>query len=78
MPHSVGEGVRFVGHHKLAAALAARREQYLAANASLIGARLIADIKVVPPDLAVEKTLELDLGGRVLESHGLAGGPYGQ
>jgi quinoprotein relay system zinc metallohydrolase 2 len=61
------KGVRFVGHHKLAAALAARREQYLAANASLIGARLIADIKVVPPDLAVEKTLELDLGGRVLE-----------
>jgi quinoprotein relay system zinc metallohydrolase 2 len=61
------KGVRFVGHHKLAAALAARQAQYLAANARLIGAELIAEVKIVPPDLAVEKTLELDLGGRVLE-----------
>jgi len=61
------KGVRFVGHHKLAAALAARREQYLAANARLIGAKLIADVRIVPPDMAVETTLELDLGERVLE-----------
>jgi len=61
-------GVRFVGHHKLAAALAARSEQYLAANAGLIGAKLIADVRIVPPDVAVERALELDLGGRVLEA----------
>jgi quinoprotein relay system zinc metallohydrolase 2 len=61
------KGVRFVGHHALAAALAARRDQYLTANARLLGPKLIAEVKIIPPDIAVDKTLALDLGGRVIE-----------
>src|SRR4029078_596797 len=58
------KGVRFVGHHALGAALAARRDQYLTANAGLLGPKLIAGVKIIPPDLTVAGTLAVDLGGR--------------
>ena len=67
MPHSSRRGGALRRPPQACRRAGGTARQYLAANASLIGARLIADIKVVPPDLAVEKTLELDLGGRVLE-----------
>ena len=59
-------GVRFVGHHALAAALAQRRDQYLTANAGLLGPKLIGAVKIIPPDLTVDGTLALDLGGRTI------------
>lgn len=66
-----GEGARIVGHPRLARALAARGETYLAANERLIGAAfagtaLPAAIEAAPG--------EIDLGGRVLvlEAHGTA------
>lgn len=60
------EGVRFVGHHKLAAALAARSERYLAYNREAAGAAAFAGTEIVLPDTPVETTLEIDLGGRKL------------
>lgn len=62
----LGEGARFVGHAKLARALAARAETYMAAAARDLGAEEAAGIVLVPPDLAVEGALDLDLGGRSL------------
>lgn len=62
----LGGAATFVGHRNLAAALAARRKSYLAANVELMGAALMADISIVPPTMAVEGTASLDLGGRTL------------
>ena len=56
----------FVGHHKLARALAARAERYLAINKELLGEPAFAGTRIVPPTLPVEDKLELDLGGRTL------------
>ena len=60
-------GVKFVGHHKLAAALAARGDSYKASNLSLLGAELISEVKIIPPDVSVTGMQMLDLGDRVLE-----------
>ncbi len=57
----------YVGHKKLARALAARADRYLAANKELMGAEAFADSRVVPPSLGIEDREEIDLGGRVLE-----------
>ena len=57
----------FVGHKKLARALAARAERYTAANRDLMGEAAFGDSRIVAPTLAVERRLEIDLGGRVLE-----------
>lgn len=55
---------QFVGHHRLAAALAARGPYHLKA---LAGSRAAADgTRLVPPTLEVRDTLTLDLGGRRL------------
>lgn len=61
----------FVGHHKLARALAARASRYLAINEELLGKPAFAGTHIVPPTLPVEGKLELDLGGRILvvEAH---------
>jgi quinoprotein relay system zinc metallohydrolase 2 len=66
----VGENATFVGHHKLARALAVRSEQYLRANADLLGASF-EDTTIVLPQEGVESVREIDLGGRilVLEAH---------
>lgn len=60
------QGVKFVGHKNLARAMAARGPFYLAKAKELLGIDLTAD-DIVPPDIAVENTLDLDLGGRILK-----------
>lgn len=58
-------GVIFVGHHKLAQAMALRAPHYLATANRDLGMALNADA-VVPPSLEVKDKLELDLGNRTL------------
>ena len=60
-------GPEVVGHQNLPAALEARGEYYLRSYREQLGAKLMEGIKIVPPTLLVDDTLELDLGGRVLE-----------
>jgi quinoprotein relay system zinc metallohydrolase 2 len=57
----------FVGHAKLARALAARAERYLAINRELLGEDAFAGTRIILPDMAVEGRTSLDLGGRTLE-----------
>lgn len=59
-------GVKFVGHHNLGRAMAARGPFYLAKAKELLGIDLSAG-DLVPPDIAVENELEIDLGGRILK-----------
>jgi len=61
-----GLGVEFVGHHKLAAALAARADSYLRNARERLGESGFAGTKIVPPTKLVTDTLDLDLGGRSL------------
>jgi quinoprotein relay system zinc metallohydrolase 2 len=56
----------FVGHYKLARGLGSRAERYLAINKQMLGADAFEGIEIILPTLAVEKRLELDLGGRTL------------
>ncbi|SEP21897.1 quinoprotein relay system zinc metallohydrolase 2 [Methylobacterium sp. ap11] len=60
-----GEGTTFVGHAALPDALAARAQDYLKANADLVGPDF-AGTRIVPPTLLVSTSLDLDLGGRAL------------
>lgn len=60
------DGCQFVGHHKLAAALAARAERYLAFNKAAVGEDAFAGTEIVLPTLAVDERLDLDLGGRTV------------
>jgi len=55
----------FVGHHKLARAMAARGSHYLSSFARLVGPRFVGT-RIVPPTLTVADALEIDLGNRVL------------
>lgn len=63
-------GAELAGHAKLARALAARRDQYMAANKPLLG-DAFEGVEVIPPALHVQDRMTLDLGGReiVLEAH---------
>lgn len=56
----------FVGHYKLARALATRADRYLAANKEMLGEAAFEGIEIVLPTQGVEDTLTLDLGGRSL------------
>lgn len=56
-------GVKFVGHRNLARALALRGPYYLQTAARDLALNLAAN-DLVPPDLSVNDTLMLDLGGR--------------
>jgi quinoprotein relay system zinc metallohydrolase 2 len=56
----------FVGHYKLARGLMSRSEQYLAASKAMMGAEAVEGIEVIPPTLAVQGKMTLDLGGRTL------------
>jgi glyoxylase-like metal-dependent hydrolase (beta-lactamase superfamily II) len=56
----------FVGHHKLARALAARAEHYLAANAQLLGVEAFAGTRIIAPTRAVQDRSVIDLGEREL------------
>lgn len=59
------EGVHFVGHHKLAHAMAQRAPYYSDMAQRDLGMALTNE-NFVPPDLPVQETLDLDLGGRTL------------
>lgn len=61
----VDSGAKFVGHHRLAAQLAARGEYYREAMARMLDTELDEDV-IVSPDRPVNDRMELDLGGRVL------------
>ena len=56
----------FVAHKKMARALAARGEHYLATDRDLMGEAAFAGTRIVLPTLPVEDRLSLDLGGRTL------------
>ncbi len=59
------EGVHFVGHHKLPHAMALRAPYYSDSAQREIGFSLTPD-DFIPPDITVERSLDLDLGDRVL------------
>jgi quinoprotein relay system zinc metallohydrolase 2 len=61
-----GAGVQFVGHEKLARALAARGKFYLDKAEAVLAAKVSAS-DIVPPDIEVANRVNLDLGGRVIE-----------
>lgn len=62
-----GEAPRYVGHHKLTRAIAARAETYLETARRELGDEAFAGTAIVPPDLAVEGVVSLDLGDRRIE-----------
>ena len=63
-----GPPPRFVGHARLAAALAARAPYYRKAFARDVATQPPDGIeRLAPPDLAVQEAQQLDLGSRVLE-----------
>lgn len=55
----------FVGHHKLAATMAQRKDAYLRGQERWLGAEG-AGSELIPPTLEVKDTRTLDLGGRTL------------
>lgn len=61
-----GDQPEFIGHHKLARALAARAERYLAVNAQSLGAEAFAGTRLIAPTRAVRDRLVIDLGDREL------------
>ncbi|NOQ37146.1 MAG: quinoprotein relay system zinc metallohydrolase 2 [Methylococcaceae bacterium] len=60
------KGVEFVGHHKLARAMASRSSYYVDKAAEQLAIKLTAE-NIILPTLEVKNTLKIDLGGRVLE-----------
>jgi quinoprotein relay system zinc metallohydrolase 2 len=63
-------GVKFVGHQKLARAMATRGSYYLDKSEQQLGIKL-SQADLIPPDIEVKDHFKLDLGGRVLtlEAH---------
>ncbi len=62
--------VHFIGHHKLARAMAVRGEYYIDKAADQLDVALTAD-NLVPPDMPVKKHMVINLGNRelVLTAH---------
>ncbi|MCQ8119793.1 quinoprotein relay system zinc metallohydrolase 2 [Methylomonas rosea] len=58
-------GVQFVGHHKLARAMATRGDHYLGRAAELLDIQVNQD-NIIPPDIEVKDNLTLNLGNREL------------
>ncbi len=67
------EQPEFIGHHKLASALAARKDQYLQANKPLLGGAFDG-VEVILPSRGIKGVEVLDLGSRKLrlEAHATA------
>ncbi|AMK75547.1 MULTISPECIES: quinoprotein relay system zinc metallohydrolase 2 [Methylomonas] len=63
-------GVQFVGHHKLARAMATRGDHYLGRAAELLDIQVNQD-NIIPPDIQVSDSMTLNLGNRelVLTAH---------
>ncbi len=59
-------GVEFIGHHKLARAMAMREGYYIDNAAEQLGIELKPG-DIIPPTMPVIDTLKIDLGGRELE-----------
>jgi quinoprotein relay system zinc metallohydrolase 2 len=59
-------GAKFVGHEKLARAMAVRGDYYIGKAPELLGITLTAQ-DIIPPDINVSSDLDLDLGGRILK-----------
>ncbi len=57
--------IQFIGHKKLARAMAVRGSFYIARSKEQMGIKL-RDKDIIPPTVAVKNTLRLDLGGRTL------------
>lgn len=60
-------GPTVVGHQNLPAALEARGAYYQHSYREQLGDKLMEGIEIAPPTLLVDDTMELDLGGRVLQ-----------
>lgn len=60
------DGVTFVGHYKLPAALYARKESYLTNARERLGEASFKGTEIIPPTVLVKDTLDLDLGNRVI------------
>lgn len=58
--------VEFVGHHKLPAALYARKDSYLTNARERLGDASFKGTEIIPPAVLVQDSMELDLGKRVL------------
>lgn len=56
---------QFIGHHKLARAMANRGDYYLGKAEAQIGVAVTA-ADLIPPDIEVKDALKIDLGGREL------------
>jgi quinoprotein relay system zinc metallohydrolase 2 len=59
-------GVTFVGHHNLPASLSEHGPFYLQTFRQTLGDDAIRQVRLIPPTLLVDGTMELDLGGRKL------------
>lgn len=58
-------GVKFIGHKKLARAMAVRGTYYIDKSADQLDIKLTAK-HIIPPDKVVKKHMSIDLGGRKL------------
>jgi quinoprotein relay system zinc metallohydrolase 2 len=59
-------GVKFVGHEKLARAMAVRGPFYIDKAKDLLGIDL-SQKDIIPPDMLVNHQTDIDLGGRILK-----------
>ncbi len=59
-------GTTFVGAKNLPRALAVRGPHYIEAFRQIMGAKLVDEVRLVPPSVLVDDSKSLDLGGRTI------------